>query len=124
MFPPVPQQLSDSLKMRWRWRPALLCLVALLAALAAPGARAFNLDVRVPLVKHGGADGEAYFGYSVAQHRTARGSRGAPVMLVGAPRDDNLQPGTNRSGALWRCPMTASIRVRERDLMYTQIKRV
>ena len=27
-------------------------------------------------------------------------------LLVGAPLDQNLQPGTNRSGALWRCPMT------------------
>lgn len=27
-------------------------------------------------------------------------------MLVGAPLDQNRQPGTNRSGALWQCPLT------------------
>ncbi|XP_042879254.1 integrin alpha-PS1-like, partial [Penaeus japonicus] len=27
-------------------------------------------------------------------------------ILVGAPKDHNLQPGTNRSGALWKCPLT------------------
>jgi len=27
--------------------------------------------------------------------------------LVGAPLDQNLQPGTNRSGALWKCPLTS-----------------
>jgi len=27
-------------------------------------------------------------------------------LLVGAPLDQNLQPGTNRSGALWKCPIT------------------
>lgn len=28
-------------------------------------------------------------------------------MLVGAPLGQNLQPGTNRSGALWKCPLTS-----------------
>lgn len=27
-------------------------------------------------------------------------------MLVGAPLDQNRQPGTRRSGALWQCPMS------------------
>lgn len=27
-------------------------------------------------------------------------------LLVGAPLDQNAQPDTNRSGALWRCPLT------------------
>jgi len=27
-------------------------------------------------------------------------------MLVGAPLDQNRQPGTKRSGALWQCPMS------------------
>ncbi|KAG8283959.1 integrin [Homalodisca vitripennis] len=27
-------------------------------------------------------------------------------LLVGAPLGQNLQPGTNRSGALWKCPLT------------------
>ena len=63
----------------------------------------FNLEVRVPIVKFGGAYNDSYFGYSVAQHRT---SAGQPVILVGAPRDKNLQPGTNRTGALYSCPLS------------------
>lgn len=27
-------------------------------------------------------------------------------MLIGAPLDENKQPKTNKSGALWQCPMT------------------
>lgn len=28
-------------------------------------------------------------------------------MLVGAPKGKNLQPGTNHSGSLFKCPITA-----------------
>ena len=76
---------------------------------------AFNLDTRIPIVKSGIASGsldESYFGYSVALHRTLRSKEyGESVILVGAPRDDNLQPNTHRSGALWQCPLTAAINV-------------
>ena len=76
---------------------------------------AFNLDTRVPIVKSGiksGSLDDAYFGYSVAMHRTLRSKEhGESVILVGAPRDDNLQPNTHRSGALWQCPLTAAINV-------------
>jgi len=49
----------------------------------------------------------------VAQHRTLRSSEfGVPLFLVGAPQDQNLQPGTNRSGALWQCKLTADPTVR------------
>lgn len=27
-------------------------------------------------------------------------------LLVGAPLDQNLQPNTSKSGALWKCPLT------------------
>ena len=36
---------------------------------------------------------------------------GEALVLVGAPRDQNLQPGTNRSGALWKCPLNNDINV-------------
>lgn len=29
---------------------------------------------------------------------------------MGAPLDQNKQPGTNRSGALWQCPLTSIAR--------------
>ena len=49
----------------------------------------FNLEVGYPIIKVGRA--QAYFGYSVAQHRTLRTRDfGEAVILVGAPKDDNL----------------------------------
>lgn len=75
-------------------------------------ALAFNLETSLPIIKQGRET--AYFGYSVAQHRTLRnpdyGESG--VILVGAPRDQNLQPNTSRSGALWSCPLSSSWQVR------------
>ena len=72
----------------------------------------FNLDVRIPVIKTGGAHAESFFGYAVAQHRTAAASaRGEAMVLVGAPQDENLQPGTTRSGALWKCAWNNDIQV-------------
>ena len=65
--------------------------------------QAFNLETRTPIVKYGGVYSDSYFGYSVAQHKTRDGE---PVILVGAPKDQNLQPGTKKSGALYRCPLS------------------
>merc|ERR1711988_1519881 len=64
---------------------------------------AFNLETRAPIVKFGGTFNDSYFGYSVAQHRTKDGQ---PFILIGAPRDKNLQPGTNRTGALYKCSLS------------------
>jgi len=79
-------------------------LVLVLEALA--GCCGFNLDARIPVIKEG-AEG-SYFGYSVAQHQSLNdsGDNSENWLLVGAPLDENLQPGTNRSGALWKCPIT------------------
>ena len=70
-------------------------VILFLAALALrPGpAEGFNLDTRAPIVKVGPGD-QTFFGFSVAQHRVGRES--GPVLLVGAPQDNNLQPGTSR----------------------------
>jgi hypothetical protein len=85
-----------------------LCLLLLLAF----GATAFNLDVRIPVIKVGAFD--SYFGYSVAQHRTLRSlDYGQSLLLVGAPRDDNLQPNTTRSGALWQCRLSSDTKVQQ-----------
>lgn len=67
---------------------------------------AFNLETRIPVIKTGGSYDDSYFGYSVAQHNTGR----EPVILVGAPRDKNLQPGTNQSGALYSCAISSGIK--------------
>ncbi|XP_047487333.1 integrin alpha-PS1-like isoform X2 [Penaeus chinensis] len=69
----------------------------------------FNLEPKIPIVKKGSP--KSHFGYTVAQHQTILDTAsGVPYkkswILVGAPKDHNLQPGTNRSGALWRCPLT------------------
>jgi len=82
---------------------------ALTAASVIVTAPAFNLDPRIPAIKVGPGLNDAYFGFSVAQHRTRSvHGRGEPVLLVGAPLDQNLQPNTNRSGALYRCPALSS----------------
>ncbi|KAL6433815.1 hypothetical protein ACFW04_005801 [Cataglyphis niger] len=68
---------------------------------------AFNLEPRIPVIKRG-LEG-SYFGYSVAEHIEVENhslSRPISWMLVGAPLDQNRQPGTKRSGALWQCPMS------------------
>lgn len=72
---------------------------------------AFNLDLKLPIIKLGRP--EAYFGYSVAQHRTLKTLQyKSNVILVGAPRDQNLQPNTTRSGALWQCPLSSQWQVK------------
>ena len=70
-------------------------VILFLAALALrPGpVEGFNLDTRAPIVKVGPGD-QTFFGFSVAQHQVGK-DRG-PVLLVGAPQDNNLQPGTSR----------------------------
>ncbi|XP_025410272.1 integrin alpha-PS1 isoform X2 [Sipha flava] len=69
----------------------------------------FNLETRLPIVKRGHT--ESYFGFAVAGHQSfdeLKGEVEHSWILVGAPLDQNLQPGTNRSGALWKCPLTSS----------------
>ncbi|KAH8368172.1 hypothetical protein KR084_007965 [Drosophila pseudotakahashii] len=68
----------------------------------------FNLEQRLPIVKYGHP--HSNFGYSVATHTIGRvnGPNKTNCVLVGAPLDQNRQPNTSHSGALWRCPMTQS----------------
>ncbi|XP_071512527.1 integrin alpha-PS1-like isoform X2 [Panulirus ornatus] len=81
-----------------------LCLLSLVFS--------FNLEPRIPIVKNGTPG--SHFGYTVAQHQSIVERAPGRVhktswILVGAPKDHNLQPGTNRSGALWKCPLTTNI---------------
>lgn len=78
---------------------SLLILIYTLVNLSS----AFNFETRLPVIKRG-AEG-SYFGFSVAQHISLNGSTGESMLLVGAPLDQNIQPATNRSGALWQCPV-------------------
>ncbi|XP_020290925.1 integrin alpha-PS1 isoform X2 [Pseudomyrmex gracilis] len=83
---------------------ALLPLIALSVCVT----HAFNLEPRIPIIKRG-FEG-SYFGYSVAEHIDVSSPISVSKILVGAPLDQNLQPGTNRSGALWQCPLTTYTR--------------
>ena len=65
---------------------------------------AFNLEVRLPIVKKGSHN--SYFGYSVAQHVIQDNSNYKDyILLVGAPRA-SLGPDANRSGLVYKCPIT------------------
>uniref|UniRef100_A0A2M4A3S4 Putative vitronectin receptor alpha subunit n=2 Tax=Anopheles triannulatus TaxID=58253 RepID=A0A2M4A3S4_9DIPT len=88
----------------------MMLLVPLLGVLLVlvRGASPFNLETQQILEKRGLPG--SYFGYSVAGHNQ-RGTRNnanrtTSWILVGAPLGQNLQPGSNRSGALYRCPVT------------------
>ncbi|XP_017030441.1 integrin alpha-PS1 isoform X1 [Drosophila kikkawai] len=67
----------------------------------------FNLEQRLPIVKFGHQ--HSHFGYSVATHTIgeAHWPNKTNCILVGAPLDQNRQPNTSHSGALWRCPITS-----------------
>ncbi|XP_058799124.1 integrin alpha-PS1 isoform X2 [Phymastichus coffea] len=85
-------------------RVSLLWLLLSFSALT----RGFNLEPRIPVIKRGASG--SYFGFSIAEHQEDRGDENPKYvswMLVGAPLDQNRQPGTNHSGALWMCPMTS-----------------
>lgn len=57
------------------------------------------------MFKHGTKG--SYFGYSVSEHQAVEnGVTIENVLLVGAPRAQTSQPGTNRSGAVYRCPLS------------------
>lgn len=70
--------------------------------------KAFNFETRLPIIKRGSQG--SYFGFSVAEHQEFDEVKGVITnswLLVGAPLDQNKQPLTNHSGALWRCPITS-----------------
>ena len=54
----------------------------------------FNLEPKIAIVKRGPLG--SYFGYSVAQHQILDRVSLNSVALVGAPRDNSTQPGTQR----------------------------
>ncbi|XP_022084951.1 integrin alpha-8-like [Acanthaster planci] len=64
--------------------------------------QAFNMDTTMPITRTGPAD--SLFGYSVALHRESGSTN---VLLVGAPRAQTNQPGVERGGAVYRCPVMA-----------------
>ncbi|XP_043467893.1 integrin alpha-PS1 isoform X2 [Leptopilina heterotoma] len=84
----------------------ILCLVLSILS----SVNSFNLEARIPVIKKGVKG--SYFGFSVAEHQEISEKNGDKTswILVGAPLDQNIQPGTNRSGALWKCPLTSTLR--------------
>lgn len=67
---------------------------AALLALLVPSVLCFNLEPRIAIVKTGPPG--SYFGYSVAQHQIVDRNSLNSIALVGAPRDNSSQPGTER----------------------------
>ena len=68
---------------------------ALLVTLLVPAFLCFNLEPRIAIVKTGPPG--SYFGYSVAQHQIVERDSLNSIALVGAPKDNSSQPGTERS---------------------------
>ncbi|XP_035689641.1 integrin alpha-5-like [Branchiostoma floridae] len=60
-------------------------------------ATSFNIDTRTPIIRRGPYG--SYFGFSVDLHREGDKT----WMLVGAPRAQTRQPGTDRPGAVYMC---------------------
>lgn len=77
--------------------------------------RAFNVDVHAPIFKIGPP--KTYFGFSVAEH--FNGER--PVVLVGAPRAESGQPGTEQAGAVFSCPVTTGYTNRSKDWCHQEV---
>ncbi|XP_040856535.1 integrin alpha-3 isoform X2 [Ochotona curzoniae] len=85
----------------------ILCALALMVAAGGRLASAFNLDTRFLVVKEA-RNPSSLFGYSVALHRqTERQQR--YLLLAGAPQDLAVPADgyTNRTGAVYLCPLTA-----------------
>ncbi|XP_058812027.1 integrin alpha-PS1 [Topomyia yanbarensis] len=89
------------MKSKFSW----LSLLATATVMSISAVQCFNFETRLPIVKYGATN--TYFGYSVASHteKLSNGDKKSWV-LVGAPLGQNLQPATNRSGALFKCPIT------------------
>ena len=68
---------------------------ALLVTVLVPAVLCFNLEPRIAIVKTGPPG--SYFGYSVAQHQIVERDSLNSIALVGAPKDNSSQPGTERS---------------------------
>ncbi|CAK7290898.1 Integrin alpha-3 [Vulpes lagopus] len=84
----------------------VLCALALMVAAGGRVASAFNLDTRFLVVKEARNPG-SLFGYSVALHRQTERQR-RYLLLAGAPQDLAVPDGyTNRTGAVYLCPLTA-----------------
>ena len=73
--------------------PILSSVLATLLLLLAP-VSSFNLEPRIAIVKTGPPG--SYFGYSVAQHQIVDRNSLNSIALVGAPKDNSSQPGTER----------------------------
>ena len=69
-------------------------MIKIIWAILAQTVVGFNLEPRIAIVKTGNPG--SYFGYSVAQHQVVDRNSLNSIALIGAPRDESGQPGTNR----------------------------
>ncbi|KAI1301767.1 Integrin alpha-PS1 [Halotydeus destructor] len=91
---------------RSQWTAVFVLTVAVLLHLT-NDCQAFNLEPQLPIVKKGLPG--SHFGYAVAEHLIV--DKRLPiesVLLVGAPRAQSSQPGTNHSGVVYRCKLSTS----------------
>ncbi|XP_074602428.1 integrin alpha-PS1-like [Brevipalpus obovatus] len=81
------------------------CIIVVLL-LCLSSVYSFNFEPRLAIVKYGPKG--SYFGYSVSQHiiDDLRGEE--PLLLVGAPKARSTHPYYNRTGQLYKCPVTDS----------------
>ncbi|XP_060662145.1 integrin alpha-PS1 isoform X1 [Drosophila nasuta] len=89
----------------FRWC-RLICMLSAMLNLPLVPIECFNLEQRQPIVKYGHEN--TFFGYSLATHTIGESNwaNNTKWLLVGAPLDRNLQPKTNQSGALYKCPIS------------------
>ena len=69
-------------------------VITSLVMIITPAVISFNLEPKIAIVKRGPAG--SYFGYSVAQHQIVDRNSLNSIALVGAPRDNSSQSGTER----------------------------
>ncbi|XP_022240619.1 integrin alpha-PS1-like [Limulus polyphemus] len=109
----------------WAWTSIFYFLISVHLTV-----HGFNLEIRLPLIKQG--DRGSYFGFSVAEHLGPGDDKDTdfyPVLLVGAPLAQTKQPGTNRSGALYKCDLTtyrkdcSQINVEPNDVPFSDVDR-
>uniref|UniRef100_A0A8C8VEF5 Integrin subunit alpha 3 n=1 Tax=Pelusios castaneus TaxID=367368 RepID=A0A8C8VEF5_9SAUR len=106
MAPGAMQLRCGSGRKQQPWKHRLL-LGMIWGALCSPGCSAFNLDTKFLVLKKGGVE-RSFFGFSVALHHQTEGLD-RYLLLAGAPHDVVVEMNATRMGAMYYCPLSASM---------------